>query len=250
MKSALRRASADETKRGEAKRGEAMNAWKVGLLVLCALGMPGCLATGMSQTECLTADWRALGYQDGRNGATTGRFATRANQCIQFGEFADEALYTQGRQAGLTALCTPLGGLEFGRDGRGYQGVCPPHTEFAFLEAYEIGYEYHRLQSDLYAAEDALDRAFSSINSAYRDRREKQYKLDESPDEPYREKKARQIRDIDERLDSLDDQILYLRRQVRRAERAFYRFESEFFAYEAALRQSELYGHAPRQPAY
>lgn len=210
--------------------------------------LSGCFATGMSQTECVAADWSALGYADGRNGRSAGRFVTRADQCIQYGVFADQSVYDAGYQRGLEALCTPLGGLEFGRAGRSYQGVCAPDMEYAFMQAYDAGVRFHRLHSAMHGAESALDSAYSRIDRLQRDRREKIRKLNESPDEPYRKKKRDQIAAIESSLYSVEQSLHRLRHDVRHAERAFFRYEAQFLGYERALRQAMAEG-APPPPA-
>lgn len=129
-----------------------------------ALGTGAC-ATGMSEDECIAADWRALGEQDGLYGEVPDKFNDRAKQCSAFGVVADLALYKQGRDFGLETYCTPQSGYETGRAGQPYRNVCPIETEAAFLDEYALGKKLHDLTQD---HDDALARyedAVIGINS-------------------------------------------------------------------------------------
>ncbi len=46
--------------------------------------LAGC-ASGMDSAECVTADWRAIGYEDGSQGRGTGAFAARRKACADHG---------------------------------------------------------------------------------------------------------------------------------------------------------------------
>lgn len=98
-----------------------------------------CGCAVMSEPECLTADWYAVGERDGRDGRPLAHFAEYYEACSQFGVYPDEDAYQDGRSLGLTVYCTEDGGYREGRIGTGYRGVCPATLEPYFLAGYNAG---------------------------------------------------------------------------------------------------------------
>ncbi len=97
----------------------------------------GCAA--MSESECLTADWHAVGERDGRDGRVLAHLEKYYDACAQFGVYPDDKAYQEGREQGLTVYCTEDSGYQEGRIGQGYRGVCPVTLEPYFLEGYNVG---------------------------------------------------------------------------------------------------------------
>ena len=129
-----------------------------------ALALAGC-ATGMSEDECLTADWRTLGERDGAYGEEPEKFNERAARCEKFDIVADLTAYKEGRERGLESYCTPQSGYDTGLRGDVYRDVCPPETEAAFLAEYEIGRQLYTLTKEYDDAVAAYENAVSSIES-------------------------------------------------------------------------------------
>lgn len=46
--------------------------------------LAGC-ASGMDSAECVTADWRAIGYEDGSQGRGANSFSERRKACADHG---------------------------------------------------------------------------------------------------------------------------------------------------------------------
>jgi hypothetical protein len=109
------------------------------LLVLC-----GC--SSMSKNECLTVDWRTVGYEDGVAGYSGDRIAQHRKACARYGVSTDLGLYQQGRQQGLQEYCQPAHGYRIGVRGGGYTGVCPANLEPAFIAAYDAGHQLYSLE--------------------------------------------------------------------------------------------------------
>ena len=105
------------------------------LLALALCG--GC--TVMSESECVNADWREVGRNDGLEGKRAQELVRYQDACLQYGVTPDGDAYAQGREEGLTFYCTPETGYWEGRNGGGYRQVCPPSTARDFLEAYRAG---------------------------------------------------------------------------------------------------------------
>lgn len=112
------------------------------LISLAALS--GC--AGMDAEECLAADWRAIGYEDGAKGLGPDAFGERRRDCAEHGVTAAFEPYMTGRYEGLAYFCRPRNGFELGTRGYRYAGVCPGDLEANFLAAHAEGfglYERH-----------------------------------------------------------------------------------------------------------
>ena len=122
------------------------------------LALAGC--AGMSKEECLTADWRAIGYEDGARGSTVGAISGRRARCAKkAGVTADMNLYLAGREEGLSHFCTPASGFDLGARGGRYLGVCAFHDEHAFLSQFDRGHYLYMLRSDVTATSKAFQAA-------------------------------------------------------------------------------------------
>jgi len=111
----------------------------VGLLVAVAF-LSSCET--LSKDECLAADWRVIGEQDGSEGySPQQRFSGHVKACERAGVVPDQTLWNVGYQNGLLRFCTPSRGLSYGQAGTAYQNVCPPALEPGFLSGYQLGRE-------------------------------------------------------------------------------------------------------------
>ncbi len=102
--------------------------------------LAGCSSGAMEATECQTADWRAIGYEDGARGYGPNYFGTRRKACAEHGIAANFDAYMAGRDQGLAYYCRPQNGYNVGIQGYRYSGVCPPALEGAFLSAHADGF--------------------------------------------------------------------------------------------------------------
>jgi hypothetical protein len=101
----------------------------------------------MSKNECLTVDWRTVGYEDGVAGYPGDRIAQHRKDCAKYGVSTDLALYQQGREQGLQEYCQPTNGYRVGARGWGYAGVCPAKLEPAFIAAFDAGHQLYSLEA-------------------------------------------------------------------------------------------------------
>jgi len=144
--------------------------WVSTLAALSLVGLGGCAS--MNADECAATDWSAIGYEDGSRGYTADRFGNHRKACAKHGITPDFQGYMNGRSQGLESFCQPGRAFNFGANGGRYNGVCEADMEPGFLEAYRAGHKLHTLRSnvnavnsDLYAAEDALEHTKSRIVS-------------------------------------------------------------------------------------
>lgn len=135
-------------------------------LVLAAsscLALAGCAS--MSKSECLYADWRAVGYEDGAAGAPATAVAARRQACARAGVTPNMGEYLAGRDVGLQEYCTAANGFSVGESGGAYSGVCGQHEEQAFLEQYRAGAHLYRLRDEVDSAHFALNQATGDLGS-------------------------------------------------------------------------------------
>lgn len=146
-------------------------------LLVAGLLLQGCAT--MSVDECATADWRALGFEDGSRGETLAKADRRGQACAKHGYAMDRNSYESGRHDGLDLYCVPSTGYAIGEAGRAYNGICSGHEEGAFLDAYYRGFELYGFTSAVAAAgaeynsakskHAELDRKLDKYASGYRD---------------------------------------------------------------------------------
>lgn len=107
----------------------------------------GC--TTMSQKECLSSDWYAVGYDDGYRGYTAVQFSKHHKACAKHGVTADFQAYQSGREQGLLVFCKPERAFQIGKQGKSYQGVCPETVEQEFLSAYHAGNRLYKIKAEI-----------------------------------------------------------------------------------------------------
>jgi len=132
------------------------------LILATVAALAGC--NSMSERECLSTDWRTVGYEDGVNGYSGDRIGRYRNACGEHGVTPDLGQYQSGRDEGLREFCKPAYGFRVGAHGAGYSGVCPADLDESFLDAYQSGRQLHTLrsrvgsaQSELYSMRSELD---------------------------------------------------------------------------------------------
>ena len=114
------------------------------LLACCAALLAGC--NTLSEKECRSADWAAIGRKDGGAGYTADRLDAHAKACGEIGIVPDGRAYARGREQGLGSYCQPSVGRSKGAEGASYHGVCTGPAEAAFLRGYSIGKQIHELK--------------------------------------------------------------------------------------------------------
>ena len=146
------------------------------LLLACAvLALSGC--AGMSEEECISSDWYAIGFEDGVRGYTADQIGGRRKACAKHGIRADFEAYQSGRREGLKEFCQPQRGFNLGAAGGRYHGVCPAHLDPGFLDAYRTGSQLHTLRSNVNAANYAISARQNAIDNIRNTIRSKEAQL-------------------------------------------------------------------------
>ena len=134
-------------------------------VLLFALG--GCAS--MDREECLTVDWRTVGYEDGVAGYSGDRIGQHRKACAKHGVTTDLVAYQAGRQEGLREYCVPANGFRLGSQGGNYAGLCPADLDPAFTDAFQSGRQLHTLESRLASVSHELNAKRNSLRNAESD---------------------------------------------------------------------------------
>jgi len=136
------------------------------LMILFALVLTGC--SSMSKDECLTVDWRTVGYEDGVDGYPADRIAQHRKACAKYGVATDLTAYQQGRLQGLQEYCKPANGYRLGVRGANYYGVCPASLEPGFVAAFDSGHQLYVLEARVSNTDRQLDYKRQELQEAER----------------------------------------------------------------------------------
>ena len=138
-----------------------------GLAAISLLLFQGCAT--LSEDECLTADWRTIGFEDGARGISSRNISKHREACAEYGVRPDFEIYMAGHREGLREYCIPSQGFALGRSGKRFNSSCPPDLAPGFLAAYEDGQSVYQLQSDLKRLQGDIRRARSEQEVLKRD---------------------------------------------------------------------------------
>ena len=115
---------------------------------ITAVMLSGCAS--MSESECLTADWQLIGYEDGAAGKNTNTLTSRRKACAEYGMTPDLTQYQKGYDEGIFIYCTERNGYVKGKQGSHYDGVCPMEVEAEFLFGFRRGHELFLMNSEIH----------------------------------------------------------------------------------------------------
>lgn len=118
------------------------------LAVIVALAATGCAS--LSEKECRSGDWEAIGSADGARGARADEVERHRKACARHDAAVDEEAWRAGYARGLEAFCTPAGGYVAARAGERHDNVCFGMTgEERFMAAFRDGEEVHKLLREM-----------------------------------------------------------------------------------------------------
>ncbi|MDP5187932.1 MAG: DUF2799 domain-containing protein [Alishewanella sp.] len=125
-------------------------------LLLLSMIISGC--SGMNKSQCITADWRTIGFEDGVNGKAENAIATYRQECAEHGVTPQLEAYRLGHREGSERYCTTRNGFIVGKRGSNYQNSCMPDLEKGFLLGYRDGKTLFELQRALNSARSNIDK--------------------------------------------------------------------------------------------
>jgi hypothetical protein len=118
-----------------------------GLIALACLLIAGCAS--MDRSQCVSANWYAIGLEDGARGQPLERLGAHRRACAEHGIAPDAERYAAGRNEGLKSFCTYERGFSQGRSGNANAGVCPAGLAASFQSGYQRGRELWDLNRQL-----------------------------------------------------------------------------------------------------
>ena len=140
-------------------------------MILIILSAAGCAT--MDKNECLVADWRLIGFQDGAQGKSAATIGTYRKDCADYHVAPDLDAYQAGRSEGLLQYCAPANGYRLGTAGRAYNAVCPAGTERAFRAAYNTGRDIYQARTRVNSTHSLINRKQQAIQSLEGNRQDK-----------------------------------------------------------------------------
>jgi len=114
----------------------------------------------MSKDECMVADWRAIGYEDGSRGFSEQQFSEHRKACAEYGVAANFDRYQDGHRDGVKSYCVPRTTFRLGSNGSSLNPVCTTVPGGPLIRAYNQGREVYKVKSEK-AEVDRLIRALS-----------------------------------------------------------------------------------------
>jgi hypothetical protein len=135
--------------------------------LFAALGLAGTALAGcasLSEAECLSGDWRVIGYRDGASGQPAGRVGDHGEACARYGVAPNLDLWRMGYNEGLASYCTRSNGFQQGVYGATYYGVCSGPAADEFLIAYRDGRQVYDVRQALNQADSDLSSVSSEID--------------------------------------------------------------------------------------
>jgi len=165
----------------------------------------------LNKEECMVANWRLIGYQDGVAGKSSSAVGTYREDCAEYAVVPDLDAYQAGRAEGLLEYCKADNSYRLGKSGRGFPVVCPSHLEADLRMAYNQGRE-------IYLARSAVNQTHEKIHEYQKTLQEldenKSYKLTELVSDGLVSKQRililYEISEIEQERGMLEDEIVAL----------------------------------------
>jgi hypothetical protein len=199
------------------------------LLILLALsGLSACAS--LSKEECLNADWKTIGYEDGSLGRAETTIQSHRKACAKINVSPDLNQYLSGHKEGARVYCKKSTAYQLGVSGGAYNGICPADLEPAFLKAYRYGQELFSIRQEISRIESAITSYENSITDLEKQKQEaKKLIVDSSSTK----EKRQQLKEIDR----LDMEIRRYERDIADAEHQAEHLHQDYSAIESHHRQ-------------
>jgi hypothetical protein len=173
----------------------------------------GCASLG--KEECLNADWRTIGYEDGTRGYSGSRIASHRKACAKHGVTPDLDKYEEGRLLGLREYCTKSNGYRLGTRGNTYNGVCPPDLAPAFNRAMQEGRKLYVLKREAQQQKRELQKAYKDLDALKIELADKEAELIKSRVSPRRRKQLLdELRVLEDKEEALISEIVEMEKAL------------------------------------
>jgi len=115
----------------------------------------------MSESDCLTADWQLIGFEDGSFGKNETHISQHREECAEHGVTPDLTAYRKGHFEGSKGFCTTNNGFSQGLKGKNYNRNCPTLFEATFLAGFSDG-------QTLYGLKKVLNQRTGDLEGVYK----------------------------------------------------------------------------------
>ncbi|MGH1487278.1 MAG: DUF2799 domain-containing protein [Cellvibrionaceae bacterium] len=132
-------------------------------LLLLSLVIYGCAT--MNANECTTANWQAIGYEDGNRGYGASRFGQHRKACAKHGVSADFSVYKQGYDQGVRSYCTPERGYSLGKRNSALPNICPNDLIASVRRGYDLGHNLYLEKKELQEEIKLLNKDIAVIDA-------------------------------------------------------------------------------------
>jgi hypothetical protein len=119
--------------------------------------------TTLNKDECLNANWKIIGYEDGAHGHPPDRIGEHRQACAKHNIVPDMNTYQQGHAEGMRRFCQPRNGYQQGQNGYQYNGGCPQDLEPAFVQGHKTGAEIYAVKNRINATRSQQNNAIKQI---------------------------------------------------------------------------------------
>ena len=102
----------------------------------------------ISEEACVAGSWESLGYEDGRNGESRGKFNDITETCTKYGVSANADEYFSGYSKGLPLYCSYDRGYEHGVSGRSVKEECREIDAVTYFDGHAEGYPIYVVQKE------------------------------------------------------------------------------------------------------
>lgn len=201
---------------------------KLLFILLMLSGLSACAS--LSKEECLNANWKTIGYEDGSQGKSETTIQSHRKACAKINVSPDLNQYLSGHKEGARVYCKKSTGYQWGVSGGVYAGICPADLEPAFLKAYRYGHELFNIRQEISRIESAITGYQNSITDLERQKQDAKKLIVESSSS---KEKRQQLKEIDR----IDMDIRRYERDIAEADHQVGHLHQDYSAIESQHRQ-------------
>ncbi len=169
----------------------------------------------MSESECVAADWNAVGFEDGVQGRSADHIARHRKACAAHGVTPNFLAYSDGREEGLQTYCREPNGLQVGIRGGAYANVCPEDSDGVFSAAYQAGRQLYQYNRKVAAQQATIRSHRSDLEDIIHEIEETQWEIVEGDmTDLARMKLVIKVVELSKAEDDLEKEIKYLQQDL------------------------------------
>jgi hypothetical protein len=123
----------------------------------------------LNESECKTANWEIIGYEDGSKGLRSDYIGEHRQACSEYRIAPDFDAYLTGHAKGLRQFCVPQNGFRQGNSGNANQQLCPADLASAFAREHDRGrnlYNMRQRVSSMKAELRSLESDYHAIENS------------------------------------------------------------------------------------